>query len=310
MPENFEVLSSASVQTLKRIIYTIRGFQVMLDSDLAALYKVETKAFNQAVKRNIERFPESFRFQLTTEEYQNLRSQFVTSSGEGAGDGQHGGRRYLPYVFTEQGVAMLSSVLHSEFAIQTSIKIMNAFVEMRHVIASTSTLFSRLETLERRQIADQYENDKKFDLIFEALDRKPEPDHGIFFDGQIYDAYTFVNNLISKATSEIVLIDGYVDDIDIVENWRASHRHILNVWQVILRKRATAEQSFMSCMYKKNSALFHAEFYNSQTVRIQEAGASAFFAALLTREARRDFFLSALFLWKVPDLTALSRAAY
>ena len=190
MPENFEVLSSASVQTLKRIIYTIRGFQVMLDSDLAALYKVETKAFNQAVKRNIERFPESFRFQLTTEEYQNLRSQFVTSSGEGAGDGQHGGRRYLPYVFTEQGVAMLSSVLHSEFAIQTSIKIMNAFVEMRHVIASTSTLFSRLETLERRQIADQYENDKKFDLIFEALDRKPESAHGIFFDGQIYDAYT------------------------------------------------------------------------------------------------------------------------
>lgn len=100
------------------------------------------------------------------------------------------------------------------------------------------------------------------------------------------------------------------DDIDIVENWRASHRHILNVWQVILRKRATAEQSFMSCMYKKNSARKNAEFYNSQTVRIQEAGASAFFAALLTREARRDFFLSALFLWNVPDLTALSRAAY
>ncbi len=236
MPENFEVLSSASVQTLKRIIYTIRGFQVMLDSDLAALYKVETKAFNQAVKRNIERFPESFRFQLTTEEYQNLRSQFVTSSGEGAGDGQHGGRRYLPYVFTEQGVAMLSSVLHSEFAIQTSIKIMNAFVEMRHVIASTSTLFSRLETLERRQIADQYENDKKFDLIFEALDRKPEPAHGIFFDGQIYDAYTFVNNLISKATSEIVLIDGYVD---------------LSVLDMLARKKSSVD--VMIVTHPKNS---------------------------------------------------------
>ena len=163
------------------------------------------------MKRNINRFPDSFRFQLTVEEYQNLRSQFVTSSDKEAGDRQHGGRRYLPYVFTEQGVAMLSSVLHSEFAIQTSIKIMNAFVEMRHVIASTSLLFSRLETLERRQIADQYENDKKFDLIFKALDRQVEPSHGIFFDGQIYDAYTFVNNLISRAVSEIVLIDGYVD---------------------------------------------------------------------------------------------------
>ena len=98
------------------------------------------------------------------------------------------------------------------------------------------------------------------------------------------------------------------DDIDIVENWRASHRHILNVWQVILRKRATAE--FYVLYVQKNSARKNAEFYNSQTVRIQEAGASAFFAALLTREARRDFFLSALFLWNVPDLTALSRAAY
>jgi hypothetical protein len=174
------------------MIYTIRGVQVMLDSDLAALYKVETKAFNQAVKRNINRFPESFRFQLTIEEYQNLRSQFVTSSGETDESSQHGGRRYLPYVFTEQGVAMLSSVLHSEFAIQTSIKIMNAFVEMRHVIASTSTLFSRLETLERWQIADQYENDKKFDLIFEALDRQAEPVQGVFFDGQIWDSHIFM----------------------------------------------------------------------------------------------------------------------
>ncbi len=211
MSENFELLSSASVQTLKRLIYTIRGVQVMLDSDLAALYKVETKAFNQAVKRNMNRFPESFRFQLTVEEYQNLRSQFVTSRGETEESGQHGGRRYLPYVFTEQGVAMLSSILHSEFAIQTSIKIMNAFVEMRHVIASTSTLFSRLETLERRQIADQYENDRKFDLIFDALDRQPEPAQGVFFDGQFWDAHILMTNLIRKASHSILLIDNYVD---------------------------------------------------------------------------------------------------
>ena len=236
MAENLELLSSAPVQTLERLIYTVRGVQVMLDSDLAALYKVETKTFNQAVKRNIERFPESFRFQLSVEEYQNLRSQFVTSSAENAGNGQHGGRRYLPFVFTEQGVAMLSSVLHSEFAIQTSIKIMNAFVEMRHVIASTATLFSRLETLERRQIADQHENDKKFNLIFEALDRQAEPAHGIFFDGQIYDAYKFVNNLIAKADSEIVLIDGYAD---------------LSVLDMLARKKAGVKVTIVT--HPKNS---------------------------------------------------------
>ena len=207
---NFAIQTTHSAHELKAMIYTIRGVQVMLDSDLALLYNVETKVFNQAVKRNVERFPENFRFQLTENEYVNLRSQFVTSNGDTTPAGR-GGRRYLPYVFTEQGVAMLSSVLHSDFAIQTSIRIMNAFVEMRHVISSTALLFSRLETLEKRQLITQHENDKRFEQIFEALDRQPEPPHGIFFDGQIYDAYTFVNHLIAGAVQEIILIDGYVD---------------------------------------------------------------------------------------------------
>lgn len=233
MIDDFSLQTTNSEEDLRNIIYTVRGIQVMLDSDLALLYKVDTRVFNQAVKRNIERFPDNFRFQLTADEYTALRSQFVISkenqllcspqtppslrsqsviSKENTETlFRHGGRRYLPYVFSEQGVAMLSSVLRSDFAIQTSIRIMNAFVEMRHVIASTASLFSRLESLEKRQIAAQYENDKKFELIFDALDRQPKPTHGIFFDGQIYDAYAFVNHLISRAVQEITLIDGYVD---------------------------------------------------------------------------------------------------
>lgn len=211
MADNFAIQSISSERELKNMIYTIRGIQVMLDSDLAKLYKVETKVFNQAVKRNAERFPENFRFQLSEDEYAGLKSQIVTSNSDEKAMSGRGGRRYLPYVFSEQGVAMLSSVLHSDFAIQTSIRIMNAFVEMRHVISSTGSLFSRLESLEKRQILDQHENDKKFEQIFDALDRRPEPSHGIFFNGQIYDAYTFVNHLILGATQEIILIDGYVD---------------------------------------------------------------------------------------------------
>ena len=130
------------------LIYTIRGKQVMLDSDLAGLYQVETRVFNQAVKRNSNRFPEQFRFQLTEEEYKNLRSQFVTSSE----DNTHGGRRYMPYAFTEQGIAMLSAVLKSDIAVEISISIMNSFVEMRKFLISNQQLFSRLDRVELKQL--------------------------------------------------------------------------------------------------------------------------------------------------------------
>ena len=123
--------------TIKNLIYVIRGQQVMLDSDLAEMYQVETKVFNQAVKRNIERFPEEFCFRITTEEYDTLRSQIVTSK-------EKGGRRYLPYVFTEQGIAMLSAVLRSDVAIKVSIRIMNTFVEMRRFMANNSLVLSSI----------------------------------------------------------------------------------------------------------------------------------------------------------------------
>lgn len=188
---------------IKSLIYTVRGQQVMLDSDLATLYQVETKNLNKAVKRNMERFPDTFCFQLTDKESESLRFRIGTSN---AG---RGGRRYLPYVFTEQGVAMLSAVLHSGMAIQISIEIMNAFVEMRKVLISNAALFSRMDKMELKQI----EADGKFEEIFKALEGgKLYSEKGIFYDGQVFDAYAFVSDMIRTAQKSIILIDNYVDD--------------------------------------------------------------------------------------------------
>ena len=189
---------------LRSLVYVIRGQQVMLDSDLAALYQVETKVFNQAVSRNIERFPENFRFQLTAEEYVALRSQLVTSNGRG-------GRRYLPYAFTEQGIAMLSGVLRSDVAVQMSIRIMNTFVEMRRFIANNALLFERISNIELKQLEYQKSTDERFDKVFRYIDDHAESQQKIFFDGQIYDAFSLLVSLIQKAEREIALIDGYVD---------------------------------------------------------------------------------------------------
>lgn len=197
--KNLVVVDNKEIQSM---IYTFRGKQVMIDSDLAMLYKVETKAFNQAVKRNLNRFPESFRFQLTEEEYENLRSQFVTSS-----ESKHGGRRYMPYVFTEQGIAMLSAVLKSNVAVEVSIKIMNSFVEMRRFLLSNKEMFARLDRMELKQL----ETDKKLEEVFNYIATNTEVKQNIFFDGQIYDAFSFIVGLIKKAKKEVILIDNYVD---------------------------------------------------------------------------------------------------
>ncbi len=184
-------------------IFTIRNSQVMIDSDLAEMYQVETKVFNQAVKRNKERFPHPFRFQLTEEEFRDLKSQTVTSSSK------HGGRRTLPYVFNEQGVAMLSAVLRSNIAIKVSIQIMNAFVEMRKILTSNSLLLKRMDKIELNQL----QSNEKFEQIFKALERTElSPNQGVFFDGQVFDAYSFVSKLIRNAKTSITLIDNYVDD--------------------------------------------------------------------------------------------------
>jgi hypothetical protein len=193
-----------SETTIKNLIYVFRGQQVMLDSDLAMLYQVETKVFNQAVKRNIERFPENYRFQLTKEEYDSLRSQIVTSKGKG-------GRRYLPYVFTEQGIAMLSAVLRSDIAIQISIKIMDAFVEMRRFLINNTVMFERISEMEVKQLAFQKDTEEKFNQIFNYISEHEESSQKIFFDGQIYDAFSLLVDLISKAEKKLVLVDNYVD---------------------------------------------------------------------------------------------------
>ena len=191
---------------IKTMIHIVREQQVMLDSDLALLYQVETKRLNERVKRNIARFPESFCFQLTKEEYDNLRSQFATSSEDA-----YGGRRYLPYVFTESGIAMLSAVLRSDVAIEVSIRIMDSFVEMRKFIAGNAVLFERISAVELKQLEYQKKTDEKFDELFAYIADHEETGQKIFYDGQIYDAFSLIISLIQRAKKSIYLVDGYVD---------------------------------------------------------------------------------------------------
>ena len=201
-PEQFPEIDDIDIRTMVRVI---RGQQVIMDFDLAVLYHVETKRLNERVKRNQARFPESFCFQLTKEEFDDLRSQIATSSEE------YGGRRYLPYAFTEQGIAMLSAVLRSDVAVDVSVRIMNTFVEMRRFIASNALLFERISSVELRQLEYQKQTDEKFDEVFNYIADHAESEQKIFYDGQIYDAFSLITSIISKAKKEIVLIDGYVD---------------------------------------------------------------------------------------------------
>lgn len=160
--------------------------------------------FNQAVKRNAQRFHERFRFRLTEEEFALLRSQSVTSS-------TWGGRRYLPYAFTEQGVAMLSAIPRSDVAIETSIKIMDEFVAMRHFLAENANLLERLRGIESSQEALRQSTDERFDRVFRLLEGKVEKPQRIFFAGQMFDAFSLLTDLVSRAKQEITLVDGYVD---------------------------------------------------------------------------------------------------
>jgi hypothetical protein len=260
---------SSILPDIENKIFTVRGLPVMLDSDLANLYRVETKYLNKVVKRNINRFPEWFMFQLTYTEWENLRFQIGTSSNEGENASrsqivtldekkelkeeilrsqiatleneedntsrfqigtlnknenlseenlrsqiatsslEYGGRRYLPFAFTEQGVAMLSAVLKSETAVKVSIQIMASFVALRKVHYQSAGLYQRLEVVEKKQI----EADNHFNKIFSALEKRDTiPAQGIFFNGQIFDAYKFVADIIKSATTSIILIDNYIDE--------------------------------------------------------------------------------------------------
>ena len=192
-------------ENIKNLIYTIRGKQVMLDSDVAILYHYTTKNINKAVKRNVERFPEDFCFQLTEKEIENLRFQFGTSS---LMKENYGGRRYLPYVFTEQGISMLSGILKNDIAIQVSINIIRAFIEMRKFLASNGQIFERLTNVEYKLL----EHDKKFDKVFDELQNEENIEQKIFFEGQIYDAYSLIIDIIKSANKKILIIDNYIDD--------------------------------------------------------------------------------------------------
>ena len=189
-------------QDIENRIFTIRGLQVMIDRDLAEMYGILTKRLNEQVKRNTGRFPESFCFQLTENEKAELVAicdRFSSLKHSSA----------LPYAFTELGVAMLSAVLRSETAVKVSIYIMNAFVDLRKFALVNAALVQRLERIENKQS----EADDKFEGIFQALEKKqPKPENGIFFDGQVFDAYVFVTDLIRSAQKSISLIDNYIDE--------------------------------------------------------------------------------------------------
>ncbi len=234
-----EAAAIQSVEQIESLILSIRGKQVILDRDLARLYGVETRRLNEQVRRNMERFPEDFMFQLTKEEAEFLRSQIVTIETEDDfsrsqiatmnedGDNSRSQNatlkvkqgqniKYLPYAFTENGIAMLSSVLRSPMAIATNIHIMRAFNAMRHFIGSHAQVFQRMENIEKNVLAlnaHQIDTDRKIEEVFRRLDDNSEnPEKGIFYDGQIFDAYTFVAERIREAKKRIVLIDNYVDD--------------------------------------------------------------------------------------------------
>ena len=247
-------LSNSDV--IRSRIFTIRGVQVMLAPDLADLYKVETRVFNQSVKRNIKRFPENFRFQLTKEELNEVitncdnpdRLRFSPQA---------------PFAFTEQGIAMLSGVLNSEVAVQVSIRIMNTFVAMRRTLASIAPLLSRIEATERRQLKledAQVENEERFKLILDAMQDKRFPPQKVFFDGQVYDAFEQMKKLVRMAKKELIIIDPYFAD---------------SVLPLIAQKRSGVEvlviRNFRSkLLHDVDVAQFNAQYANSLTVKVSD----------------------------------------
>ncbi len=202
--EQITVHDQLSIDQVKSHIYSIRGTEVMLDRELAQLYGVETKVLNQAVKRNIQRFPERFMFQVSPEEWDSLKSQIVTSNKGRGGD------RYLPYVFTEQGVTQLSTILRSKTAIEVSIRIMDAFVAMRRFLSANAGMFQRIEKVEQHQML----TDKKVEVVLKRMDElapRVTPEQ-IFATGCVWDAWSYISDLIRSANARVVLIDNFVDD--------------------------------------------------------------------------------------------------
>lgn len=228
--ETLRFQNETSNEEIKNLIYIVRGKQVMLDSDVARLFGYQTKDLNRNVKNNIERFPEYYCFQLTEEEYKSLRCKNFTLNKNGRG--QH--RKYMPYVFTEHGITMLAGLLKSNIAVNISIKIVNTFIEMRKFLIQNGQVFDRISTLEYKQL----ENEKNFDKIFNMLQNKDDVKQKIFFEGQIWDSYSLIIDIIKKANNKIVIIDNYIDDS--ILNMLAKKKN--NVESVII----TSEKSNIS----------------------------------------------------------------
>ena len=309
------IAEPVALDTIRSRIFTIRGVQVMLDRDLAELYGVPTKVLNQAVKRNIERFPERFMFQLGKEDIANLRSQIVTSSAETSlrsqivtlnkKQGQH--LKYMPYAFTEQGIAMLSAVLKSETAIAVSIRIMDAFVAMRRALASIAPLLARIEATERRQLKQedaQVRNEERFKLILDAMRDKTFPPQKVFFDGQIYDAFDQMKKFVRLAKTELIVIDPYFDDsvlpliaqkrqcvtVLVVKNHRKNLLHAVDV--------AKFNAQHGNTLTVKESANFHDRFLIIDKSILIHVGAS------LNYLGKKCFAFSSLDKSNIPDILA------
>ena len=310
----------SNTDLIRSRIFTIRGIQVMLDRDLAELYDVATKALNQAVKRNIERFPERYMFQLNKDDVANMRSQIVTGSRTetslrsqivtlNKGQGQH--LKYMPYAFTEQGIAMLSAILKSETAIQVSLKIMDAFVAMRKALASIAPLLARIEATDRRQIADQAKNDanqerneERFKLILDAMQDKKFPPQKVFFDGQVYDAFEQMKKFVRMAKKELIIIDPYFAD---------------SVLSLIAQKRKDVEvvvikNSRNKLLHDVDVAQFNAQYANSLTVKVSDKFHDRFLiidkttlihvGASLNHLGKKCFAFSSLDKSNIPDILA------
>ena len=291
-------IESASADVIRSRILTIRGVQVMLAPDLADLYQVETRSFNQSVKRNLKRFPGNFRFQLTKAEL----GEVITNCDN---PDRLRFSPQLPFAFTEQGIAMLSGVLNSDIAIQVSIRIMNTFVAMRRALASVAPLLARIEATDRRQIADQMRNDanqvrneERFRLILDAMQDKKFPPQKVFFDGQIYDAFDQMKKFVRMAKTELIVIDPYL----LIAQKR------LGVPVLVVKNKRK------NLLHAVDVARFNAQYGNSLTVRISDKFHDRFLiidkatlihvGASLNHLGKKCFAFSSMDKSNIPDIVA------
>ena len=294
------VAEPANVDAIRSRIFTIRGVQVMLAPDLADLYQVETRSFNQSVKRNLKRFPDNFRFQLTKAEL----GEVITKCDN---PDRLRFSPQLPFAFTEQGIAMLSGVLNSDIAIQVSIRIMNTFVAMRRALATLAPLLARIEATERRQLKQedaQAHNEERFKLILDAMQDKKFPPQKVFFDGQIYDAFEQMKKFVRMAKTELIIIDPYFADC---------------VLPLIAQKRQgvavlAVKNSRNKLLHAVDVAKFNAQYANSLTVKTSDKFHDRFLiidkttlihvGASLNHLGKKCFAFSSLDKSNIPDILA------